>query len=510
MKILSKEQLYEADRITLEAEGIPSEALMERAATQVFQWLHSRLQGSPVTIHIFCGIGNNGGDGLVVARHLAEHGYHIRVYVVKYSDYRSDDFLTNLKRLKDRKIWPEYLDGDSHLPEITPGDMIVDAVFGIGLNRPFASWVGELFNHMNASGAFILGIDMASGLFTDKVPGQDQPVVRSDHLLTFGAPKLVFFLPQTGIHVRSWEALDIGLDSDFMDGVEPVAEWLSLDVLRAFYKPRQKFSHKGTYGHALIVGGSHGKIGAVALAARAALLSGAGLVTACVPGCGYVPLQSQLPEVMVWTTSAEEAHAELPDQTDGYVCGAGMGLGTSAQTQNAFLAWLGKQREPLLLDADALNILSVHPEARGHIPPGSILTPHPGELRRLIGPWEDDFDKLRKARELADTLKCILIIKGAHSMILHGGETYVNSSGNPGMATAGSGDVLSGMITGLLAQGYPGWQAAILGVFLHGRAGDHTAAETGHEALTATGILQGIPKAFMEFSSPANDEGATA
>ena len=203
MKILSKEQLYQADRETLEAEGISSEAFRERSATLVFNWLHEGLEGSPVKIHIFCGVGNNGGDGLVVARHLMEHGYHIQVYVVKYSEHRSGDFLANLNKLKERKVWPSYLDSGSPLPEIPSSDMIVDAVFGIGLNRPFEDWVGVLFDHLNTSGAFILGVDIPSGLYMDRVPEVQQPVVRSDHLLTLGAPKLALFLPQTGAHIGS-------------------------------------------------------------------------------------------------------------------------------------------------------------------------------------------------------------------------------------------------------------------------------------------------------------------
>ena len=510
MKILSKEQLYKADQETLVAEKIPSEALMERAATMVFNWLHKRLQGAPVNLHIFCGIGNNGGDGLVVARHLMEHGYHIQVYIVKYSDHRSEDFLINLKRLKDRKIWPEYLDQGSPLPEISASDLVVDAVFGIGLNRRPDAWVGTLFEHLNDSGAFILGIDVASGLYLDRIPDIDQPVLRADHLLTFGSPKLVFFLPQTGRHVKGWEVLDIGLDKAFMEQVEASYELLLPEILVPLYRPRTKYSHKGTYGHALILGGSHGKIGAVGLAAQAALRTGAGLVTACVPKCGYVPLQAQIPEAMVWTTPGEDQHTSFPEKREGYVIGCGMGLGTSEQTQKAFLSWLSAQKAPLLLDADALNILSLHPDALGTVPKGSVLTPHPGELKRLIGPWRDDFDKLQKARELVRKLQCVLLIKGAHTLILSREKTYVNSSGNPGMATAGSGDVLSGMITGLMAQGYPPQEAAILGVFLHGRAGDLMAVDTGFEALTASGILEGISGAFMELTTVPENESPAA
>jgi hydroxyethylthiazole kinase-like uncharacterized protein yjeF len=500
MKILSQEQIYEADRQTLSREGISGEMLMERAATRVFEWIHDRLRGAPTHIHVFCGIGNNGGDGLVVARHLQDHGYPVTVYVVKYSDYRSEDFLTNLKRLKDRDIWPNYLDSESTLPEIPATELVVDAVFGIGLNRPPAPWVRSLFETINDSGAFILSIDMPSGLFTDRVPGDIDSVLRANYLLTFGAPKLVFFLPETGRYIHRWEVLDIGLDRDFMNDVEAEYEFYGAGLTRSFYRPREWFSHKGTYGHTLILGGSHGKIGAVVLAARAALLSGTGLVTACVPGCGYIPLQAQAPEIMVWTTSGGEEHVDFPAETKGYTIGAGMGMGTSQTTARAFLEWLGQQQQPLLLDADALNILSGNIESLSTIPPESILTPHPGELRRLLGNWTDDFDKLEKAKGFTQAHKCVLLIKGAHTLILYQGRGYVNSSGNPGMATAGSGDVLSGMIAGLMAQGYPSLQAALMGVYLHGRAGDLMAAQTGYEALTATALLSGISMAFRELT----------
>ena len=500
MKILNRSQIYKADAQTLTAQKISSTDLMERAATKAFDWLHQRLQGNPVNIHVFCGTGNNGGDGLVLARHLVEHGYHVVVYVVKYSERRSADFLTNLKRLKARKVWPEYLDEGSPLPEIHPDALIVDSVFGIGLNRPPQPWVGALFEHLNASKAFILSIDMPSGMYLDRVPEDLGKVVHASHILTFQVPKLVFFLPQTGAVIRQWEALDIGLDAAYMDSITSRYELIDPALLRSWYRPRSKFDHKGTFGHALILGGSHGKIGAVALASRAALLCGSGLVTACVPGCGYIPLQTGLPEIMVRTTEDMEEHLELPEVPEGQTAGIGMGLGTGAGVQKAFLAWLKIQKQPVLLDADALNILSLNPKALKHIPEESILTPHPGELKRLIGAWKDDFDKLRIARAFAKKWNCILLIKGAHTIVLGKDRGYINLTGNPGMATGGSGDVLSGMITGLRATGYPPLQAALLGVYLHGRAGDLRVAETGVEALTASDILSGIGMAFRELS----------
>lgn len=500
MKILDRSQIYEADAQTLTAQKISSDQLMERAATKAFDWLHHRLQGNPVNIHVFCGTGNNGGDGLVLARHLVEHGYHLVVYVVKYSEHRSADFLTNLKRLKARKVWPEYLDEGSPLPELHPDDLIVDCVFGIGLNRPPQPWVGALFEHLNSSGAFILSIDMPSGMYLDRLPEDVKKVVHANHILTFQVPKLIFFLPETGALIRQWEVLDIGLDTAYMDSVTPEYELLDPALLRSLYRPRSKFDHKGTFGHAFILGGSYGKIGAVALASRAALLCGSGLVTACVPGCGYTPLQTGLPEIMVRTTADMEQHLDLPEVPSGQTVGMGMGLGTGAGVQKAFLAWLKRQKEPMLLDADALNILSLNPKALKDIPEESILTPHPGELKRLIGSWKDDFEKLNKAREFAKKWSCILLIKGAHTVVLGKEKGYINLSGNPGMATAGSGDVLSGMITGLRATGYPPFQAALLGVYLHGRAGDLRVGETGEEAFTASDILSGIGMAFRELS----------
>ena len=506
MKILDQSQLYEADRRTIANQGITSTELMERAALAVFNWLHSRLHGAPVPIHIFCGIGNNGGDGLAVARHLAEHGYHIKVYIVHYSDKRSDDFLGNLERLKDRKVWPETLKESSELPQIPSSDVLIDAVFGIGLSRPPAPWVRSLFAAMNASGAFILSIDVPSGLYLNRVSEQADDAVRATHVLTIGAPKLVFFLPQTGPYVGGFEVLDIGFDPEYLASVQAAYELVGREEAAQLYRPRPKFAHKGLMGHARIIGGSYGKIGAVALAARACLYSGAGLVTAWVPGCGYNPLQTHLPELMVQTGAGERYLTEFPMASDGYVTGMGMGLGTEAETANAFYSWLKKQSAPMVIDADALNLLGQNPDALRDIPAGSILTPHPGELKRLIGPWADDFEKLEKAHAFSTTHKCVLLIKGAHTMILYNGKGYVNGSGNPGMATAGSGDVLCGMLTGLLAQGYEPLQAALLGVYLHGRSGDLMAADFGFEALTAGRIAEGIGKAFIDlFQRPRED-----
>jgi hydroxyethylthiazole kinase-like uncharacterized protein yjeF len=510
MKILSQQQVYEADRATMENEPISSFELMERAATQLFDWLHRRLQGAPVPVHIFCGIGNNGGDGLVLARHLFEHGYHVQVYVVAYSPQRSPDFSLNLEALKARKIRPLTLEEGDPFPQIAPEDIVVDAIFGIGLNRPPAPWIAKIFESLNQSGAFILSIDIPSGLHPDTPPGASQSIIRADQVLTFNNPKLSFFLPESGPYLKDWTALDIVLDTDYLAKVETSYQLLDRFRARTLYRPRDKYAHKGTFGHAILAGGSYGKIGAVRLAAEACLKSGAGLVTAWVPECGYQPLQTGLPEVMVQTAAHARALTEFPDQGAQYTLGVGMGMGTAAEVLEAFRSWLPRQKKPLLIDADGLNLLSKHPELLDELPEGAILTPHPGEFKRLAGDWKDSIEKLQKARSFAGKHRCVLVLKGAHTMVCQGETGYINTSGNPGMATAGSGDVLSGMLTGLLAQGYPPLDAAMLGVYLHGRAGDIAAASEGYEALTASSILTNIGRAFVDlFTDPGQEREST-
>ncbi len=509
MKILNREQMYQADALTMQRQEISSTQLMERAATLAFQWLHERLQGSPVPIQIFCGIGNNGGDGLVMARHLIEHGYHIEVYLVDYAPTRSDDFLLNLQALKERKLWPQTLEKGKELPEIEPEGIVVDAIFGIGLSRAPEPWLCGLFEKINASGAFTLSIDLPSGMYPEPLDQAAPCMIRARHVLTFGSPKLSFFLPESGHAAAEWTVLDIGLDREYLQKVEVSFELWSTGQARQVYRPRPKFTHKGSYGHVLIAGGSLGKIGAVHLAASAALRTGAGLVTAWVPECGILPLQAGIPEIMVQVSRGKKQLTDFPE-SGAYSLGVGMGMGTSSDTSSAFLSWLSEQKRPLLLDADALNILSNHPDTFSAIPKNSILSPHPGEFRRLVGVWRNDHEKLEKAKAFSRKYACILVLKGAHTLVFHGGKGYINVTGNPGMATAGSGDVLSGMIASLLAQGYDPLEAALFGVHLHGRSGDLALSETGYEGLTAGMLIANIGKAFMDlFRNPEPDPEAT-
>tara|TARA_R110002051_G_scaffold293534_5_gene358594 strand:+ start:1435 stop:2979 length:1545 start_codon:yes stop_codon:yes gene_type:complete len=509
MKIFSAKQIYEADKFTIEKQLITSDELMERAAIQIFNWLHLRLQGNPIKIKLFCGIGNNGGDGIAVARYLREHGYTIDVFVVNYSEKRSKDFLINLERLKERKIWPNFINKDSDLPEINKEDIVIDAIFGIGLNRNPEKWIIKLIKKINDSRAFVLSVDIPSGLFTDRVPKLENSVVKANYVLSFQSPKLVFLLPQTGIYSNQWEILNIGIDEEYSTKTETTYSLIGKNEVLPIYIPRERFSHKGTFGHALIIGGSYGKIGAVQLSSRACLFSGSGLVTAYIPKCGYIPMQTALPEIMVLTSKSEEAISTINFDIQPTVVGIGIGLGTSEESKKAFSDFLKSNKTPLVIDADGLNILSNDKKLLLKIPPKSILTPHPKELQRLIGDWKDDFDKLEKAKEFSKKYDCILVIKGAYTITLYNDKGYINSTGNPGMATAGSGDVLTGIITGLNAQGYDALNAALFGVYLHGRAGDIALESYGYQSLNASAIIDHIGDAFIDLFKISEDSEET-
>ena len=498
MKILSAEQLSEADKHTIKKQEITSEELMERAATLVFNEIHKRLEGAPIPIKFFCGIGNNGGDGLVVARHLIQHGYHVTVYIVGYSDKRSDDFLANYEKLKEvTNNWPQLIEENSAFPGINTGDFVIDAMFGIGLNRPIQGWLGELVNHINNSQAFTLAIDMPSGLFSDKVPGKDAAVIEADYTLSFQNPKLVFFLPQTMDYVGDLQILDIGLDKEFLGEIDSKTYLIGREEAANLYQPRKSNTHKGDYGNVLIIGGSYGKMGSVLLTGTAALRAGTGLCTIYIPKCGYEIVQMGLPEAMVLTDDDNELISAYPEDFEADVVCFGMGVGTNSKTKKVLGDLLKNMNSPVVIDADGLNILSQNKELLEFLPENSILTPHPGELKRLIGEWKDDFHKLELAKDFSKKYKVCLVIKGAHTFTIYKENTYINNSGNPGMATAGSGDVLSGVITSMVGQGYEPVRAAVLGIYLHGVSGDVSASKLGQEAVLAGDIAKNVGKAIQ-------------
>ena len=489
MKIFNAQQVKEADEVTLEKQNLASEELMERAATLVFREIHKRLDSAKIPIKIFCGIGNNGGDGLVVARLLIEQGYDVVVYVVNYSDKRAKNFLINYDRVKNiTKKWPILLKSEEDFPEIRVGDFVVDAIFGLGLNRPLVEWVGNLVRYINSSKAFVLAVDIPSGMMADAAVEDKSSIINASYTITFQAPKLAFFLPETAAFVGELQIMEIGLDREFLREQRGIAQTIGKEEAKALYKPRKKFSHKGTYGHALMIGGSYGKIGSITLSATAALRAGAGMVTVYAPKCGYQILQTALPEAMVLTAENEKIISNIDFDLEPDVISFGVGVGTAEETAQAFETFLKQNKKPLVVDADGLNLISKNAGLFEFLPEGTVLTPHPKELERLIGPWQDDFEKLTKVKELVQKFKLILVLKGAYSFVITSEDIYINTSGNPGMATAGSGDVLTGIITALIGQGYDSLRATVLAVYLHGKAGDLAAQRLSYEGIIAGDI----------------------
>lgn len=499
MKIFSTEQLYEADRQTAEKEQISTTDIMERAGTLIFNWLHERMQGAQVPIHIFCGIGNNGGDGLVVGRLLIEHGYNVNMFVVNCSDKRSKNFLINYDRIKNvTKSWPLLMTSEKNFPQIAPEDIIIDAIFGIGLNRCPDGWVKALIQYLNNQTSFKLAIDIPSGLYPNSPQDDPEAILKANHTLTFQAPKLSFFLPETGTYVPFFEVLDIGLDPEYLFKTEPLAELIAKPEAQKLYKQRQKFDHKGIYGHSLIVAGSYGKMGAAVLSAKSAFRIGAGLVSCHIPKSGNTVVQTALPEAMTIADTEGDFISDISIDFGPTAIGVGMGIGTKTETVKALDKLFSEAKAPMVIDADAINCISENKKLLKLLPKNSILTPHLGELERLIGKWKNDYDRLEKTQIFSKKYEVIVVIKGAHTITVFDDKMYVNTTGNPGMATAGSGDVLSGAITGLLSQGYDPLSAAIFGVYLHGSAGNLISQKISYEAVMAGDICDSLGDAYLE------------
>lgn len=494
MRILSTSQIREADAYTISHEPIASLDLMERASRAFVEWFTLRFEGGS-KVGVVCGTGNNGGDGLAIARMLHEWGHPVTVWIVS-GGQGSGDFNANRDRLP-QKIECLTIADESDVMDFDRCEVLIDAMFGSGLSRPPAGLHAHVIDRMNASAATRVAVDIPSGLMADR--HSSGPIVRADHTVSFQLPKLAFFMPEAYPYTGEWVVVDIGLDRSFIKSAETPHYYTKMGAVRKILRPRSRFDHKGTYGHALLIAGSHGKIGAAVLAARAALRTGAGLLTVHVPRCGYTVLQSAVPEAMCQTDDNDHVFTVPPESGPYRTMGIGPGLGQDERTKTALAKTLGNFGKPVVLDADALNLLAGDRSLLHLVPPGSILTPHPGEFRRLVGPWNDDFHRLALQKELAVSLRSVVVLKGAYtSVATDRGEVHFNSTGNPGMATAGAGDVLTGVLTGLLAQDYSPVEAAIAGVFLHGLAGDIAAMEYGMNAMIASDLINHLPAAFRK------------
>ena len=507
MKIFTAAQTRQLDQATMQEQHLLSPELMERAATAFVQWFASRFTPTEAgEILLLCGPGNNGGDGLAAARLLQRAGYRLRVALLP-AEKQSDDWQHNRQLLPTSVPVVEI--APDHLPEIAVNSVVIDALFGTGLSRPLAGLAAKVVQHLNQTRARVVAIDLPSGLFADAPQPADSAVVRAQCTVSFGLPKLAFLLPQNAEFVGEWRVADIGLNADFIANTATPWHYTDAAAVAGQLPPRPKFSHKGTFGHGLLLAGSRGKLGAAVLAAGACLRGGVGLLTAHIPGCGYDIFQNSQPEAMCLTDKQADCISELPELKPYQAVGIGPGLG-QAPASLAVLRQLLKtagqpldktgQPLPLVIDADALNLLGSHRALLKLLPENTVLTPHPKEFERLTELARDDYHRLELLRDFATKYRCLVVLKGAYTCLATPtGELHFNSTGNPGMATGGSGDVLTGVLLALRAHArLSPFEAVRLGVYAHGRAGDLAAAQTGQAGLVAGDIVRHIGPALAE------------
>ena len=496
MKILKADQIRSWDQYTMEHEPIASIDLMERAATKCFEWLDD-YGWFVYSFAVYCGKGNNGGDGLALARMLADRGCKVSVYILEFGHKGTDDFQTNLAKLHQYpSVDIHFIQDERNFHSLPKDTVIIDALFGSGLTRPLEGITAKLVDHINNSGSAVIAIDVPSGMSVDQ-SSKGNKIVKANYTLSFQCYKLAFLVAENAAFIGDVIILDIGLLPEFLPATGTNLELIDNAVIRSIYKTRNKFAHKGNFGHAMIVAGSYGKIGAAVLSAKACLRSGVGLLTCFVPKCGYDILQTAVSEAMIMTDANSSIITKIEEDVLKYdSIGIGPGLGTASETRTAVKGLISVYKKPVVIDADALNGLSMEKNLPS-LPPGSVLTPHPKEFERLFGECKNDFERIEKALQHAKLLNCLIVLKGHHSFIAApSGKGYFNNTGNAGMATAGSGDVLTGMITGLLAQDYSSEEASLLAVYLHGSAGDIAAKEISQEAMIAGDIIDNIGNAF--------------
>lgn len=500
MKLFTASQIRACDAYTIHASAISSLDLMERAAARCAEWLMAYMPGESVFI-VLCGTGNNGGDGLAITRMLHRNGFGAKAFLLQFSPELSEDCNANLQRLQ--KTEPEIveiLQPGSFIKDLPSNIIIIDAIFGTGLNRKAEGWVADFIHHMNQLPNKKIAIDIPSGMPADSIPGQDAIIFKAHHTLSFQFYKRSFLHPETGRYAGQVHLLDIALNKTFIQATHTNYQTTDEDTVKKLYKPRDPFANKGNFGEALIIGGSYGMMGAALLAVKAALRTGAGKVRAFIPECGYSVLQTAVPEAMC-TTKGEKHISAISGWNEAKAIGIGPGLGTQEYTARTFADFIQTCKQPIVVDADGLNLLAKQTDLLNKLPADSILTPHPKEFERLFGKSADSMMQLEQARTQAMRYNIYIVLKGHFtSVVTPEGECWYNLTGNAGMATAGSGDVLTGILTGLLAQGYDSYAASLLGVYLHGLAGDIAAEQHSQEAMIAGDIIENIGKAFLKWS----------
>ncbi len=505
MKLLTAQQIRDWDAYTIRHEPISSIDLMEHAANLFVKQL-KKIVKHDRTIKIFCGLGNNGGDGLAIAKLLCDENFLVEVFVVEYSKNRSTDFSQNLKRLEEKiEVSIISIHEKSILPIIHQSDIIIDALFGTGLNKNIEGLALKVIQHINQFSAYTIAVDMPSGLQADifyLANLESNKIIHAHQTITFQVPKQSFLHAETFAFVGEFTILDIGLKKEFLDKVDSKHFYMDKDELPQL-KLRNKFSHKGTFGHAICIGGSYGKIGANLLMSKACLKTGVGLVTSYIPKVGYTILQTAFSECMVLTDDEILEIRNFPSTENYDAIAVGPGLGMNEYTIKSFYKWISSITKPCVIDADALNISSqllIEHHDSFRFPKHAILTPHPKEFDRLAGISKNSVERIEKQIHFAQHHQVFVVLKGAHTTIATpDGNLYFNSTGNSAMATAGSGDVLTGIIVSLLAQGYEPKDAAIFGVYLHGLSGD--LAVKNKATLIASDIIEALPFALFSLLS---------
>lgn len=503
MKLFSTKQIAELDKFTIENEPIFDIDLMERAAMQITNWLVNKFSIEQKMV-IFAGPGNNGGDAIAIARQMAELDYLCEVYLLGFGKELKDSPAINWQRLMEQnKVKLSKIIDINEFPEIAEYDIILDGMFGSGLTRPLKGVPAEIVKKINQLKNRVVAIDVPSGLMgEDNSENIAENIIEADFTLTFQFPKISFLLAENEKYVGIWEVLSIGLHPTGIQQTSSNFHFIEKIDVVDFIPKRSTFQHKGDFGHALLIAGSYGKMGAAILASKACLRAGVGLLTSHVPRLGYSIIQTTVPEAMASVDQHDSMFTEFPDLSSFSAIGVGPGLGKKQNSCRALCSLLEVAKAPLVIDADALNILSENKEWFKKIPENSILTPHPGEFKRLVGATDNSYESIQKQIQFSKKYKVVLVLKGAFTSIsTPAGKLYFNSTGNPGMATAGSGDVLTGIILGLLAQGITSENAAVCGVYLHGLAGDFAAKDKSQYSLIAGDIVENMGGAFLAIKS---------
>lgn len=487
--LISSAQMRKADEFTIANKPITSLQLMEQAANAFVKRFLEDFTNPATEIVVFCGKGNNGGDGLTIARLLISKGFEdVTVNVVDFSEKQSDDFKANLQLLEDKKIEVFFVTAPDQV-YVPKKAIIIDAIFGSGLNKPLQGDFASLIANINSLGNKIYAVDVPSGFFSEGELSENYNGIKAYKTISFQLPKINFFFPESAHATQSFETVKIGLDKKYLKNVASDFFLTEQKEIEKLLKPRRLFSHKGTYGHALIIAGNENTMGAALLCSMACLHAGAGLTTACIPQSGLIALNTLLPEVMAIPRD-KETKIEDGDRFDVIAVGPGLGISPNHKQLIENILALDK---PMVIDADALNMLATQKECLKNIPKNSVLTPHVKEFDRVFGEHKNWWQRVETAKGKAKELKTVIVLKNQFTFVcLPDGTVHINPTGNPAMAQGGMGDALTGIIVSFIAQGYPAAEAAILGCYLHGAAGDSLAKK--RFVVSASAVAKRIPE----------------